>query len=77
MEINLTLLGEMITFALFIWFTMKFVWPPIIKAMAVREKKIADGLADADKAKRDLELAHIKSKEMMQDAKFKTTHIIY
>lgn len=76
MNINLTLLGEMITFAIFVWFTMKFVWPPITKAMAAREKKIADGLADAEKAKRQLELAQIKSKEMLQDAKLQAAHLV-
>ena len=50
MDLNLTLIGQMITFALFIWFTMKFVWPPILKAMKEREKKIADGIANAERA---------------------------
>ncbi|MCU0897469.1 MAG: F0F1 ATP synthase subunit B, partial [Burkholderiales bacterium] len=45
MNINATLLGQMLTFAVLVWFTMKFVWPPIMKALDERQKKIADGLA--------------------------------
>lgn len=76
MDINLTLVGEMITFAIFVWFTMKFIWPPVTKTMQSREKKIADGLANAEKAKRELELAQIKSQEMLQDAKIEASQII-
>jgi len=47
MNINLTLLAQALVFALLIWFTAKFVWPPILRAMDARRKKIADGLADA------------------------------
>ena len=54
MDLNLTLIGQMITFALFVWFTMKFVWPPITKAMEDRQQQIADGLAAAEQGKRDL-----------------------
>ena len=59
MNINLTLFGQMVTFAFFVWFCMKFVWPIIIEAMEERQKKIADGLDAADRALRDLELAQI------------------
>lgn len=76
MNLNATLLGQMITFAVFIWFTMKYVWPHITKAMDEREKKIADGLAAADKAQRDLELAKHKSVEILQEAKIKAGQII-
>ena len=55
MNINLTLFGEMITFAIFVWFTMRFVWPPLMKAMTERREKIAAGLAAAERSKRDLE----------------------
>ena len=50
MNINLTLFGQMVTFAFFVWFCMKFVWPVIIEAMEERQKKIADGLDAADRA---------------------------
>ncbi len=54
MNINLTLLGQAISFALFVFFCMKFVWPPLTAALAERQKRIADGLSAADKAQRDL-----------------------
>ena len=57
MEINATLLGQFITFAFFVWFTMKYIWPHIINAMQEREKRIADGLAAAERGKHELELA--------------------
>jgi len=75
-DINATLLGQMITFAVFVWFTMKYVWPPITKAMHDREKSIADGLAAADKGHRDLELARHKSTEIIQQAKVEAAKII-
>ena len=76
MDINATLFGQIITFAVFIWFTMKFVWPPLMRAMEERRKKIADGLADANKAKHDLELAQLKAKQELQTAKNDAAHII-
>ena len=54
MNINATLVLQAIVFAILVWFTMKFVWPPITKALDERAQKIADGLAAADKAKADL-----------------------
>lgn len=69
MNINLTLLGEMITFAIFVWFTMRFVWPPLMKAMEERRATIAAGLAAAEKGKRDLELAQHKVTEILTEAK--------
>lgn len=76
MDINFTLVGQFITFAVFVWFTMKYVWPPIIKAMREREKRIADGLAAADRGQRDLELAKHKSIELIQEAKLEASRII-
>lgn len=76
MNLNATLLGQMITFAVFVWFTMKFVWPPITKAMADREKKIADGLAAGERGQHDLELAKAKSMETLKQAKESAAHII-
>ncbi len=60
MNINLTLFGQTIAFAIFVWFTMKFVWPPITAAMQARQKKIAEGLDAAGRAQRDLQLAQEK-----------------
>lgn len=76
MNINLTLIGQIIAFAGFVWFCMKFVWPPIIAAMQEREKKIADGLAAADRAGHDLELAKEKAVERLKQAKDEAAGII-
>ena len=76
MNINLTLFGQMIAFVAFVWFCMKFVWPPILAAMAEREKKIADGLAAADRASHDLELAKEKAVERLKEAKEEAAGII-
>lgn len=76
MNLNLTLVGQFITFALFVWFTMKFVWPHIIEAMEQRQDKIADGLAAAERGKRDLELAQHKAADMLRDAKLKAAEIV-
>ena len=76
MDLNATLIGQMITFAVFVIFTMKYVWPPITKAMQDREKKIADGLAAGEKGEHDLHLAKNKSIEILQEAKTTATQII-
>ena len=76
MNINLTLIGQMIAFVCFVLFCMKFVWPPIVAAMAEREKKIADGLAAADRASHDLELAKEKAVERLKEAKEEAAGII-
>lgn len=69
MSINATLIGQMIWFALFIWITMKFIWPPLQKAMAERQQLIADGLAAGERGKHDLELAAKRSAEALREAK--------
>ena len=76
MNINVTLLGEMITFAVFIWFTMKYVWPPLMNVMEERRKKIADGLAAAEQGRNELELAEVKVKEQLLEAKAQAATII-
>jgi F-type H+-transporting ATPase subunit b len=70
-NINLTLIGQMIAFI-----CMKYVWPPIIAAMAEREQKIADGLAAADRASHDLELAQQKAVERLKEAKEEASSIV-
>ena len=69
MNINLTLIGQLIAFAIFVWFCMKFVWPPITNAMDARQKKIAEGLDAAGRAERDLKLAQEKATQMLRDTK--------
>lgn len=76
MNINATLLAQTIMFALFVWFCMKFVWTPIVAALEARRKQIADGLADAERAKHDLELAAKRSAEILREAKEKASEII-
>jgi len=75
-NINLTLFGQMVTFAFFVWFCMKFVWPAIINVMEERQKKIADGLDAADRAMRDLELAQNKATDQLKEAKQQAAGII-
>lgn len=76
MNLNLTLLGEFITFIIFIAFVMKWVWPPLMKAMEARRQKIADGLAAAEQGQKELELAHHKSREQIAEAKHQASIII-
>lgn len=76
MNINATLLGQMITFALFVLFTMKFVWPHITKALADRQGRIAEGLAAADRGKYELEQAREHSTQERKTAKEEATKII-
>ena len=76
MNINVTLIGQMITFAIFVGFTMKFVWPPLRNAMEERRHKIAEGLASADRAARELELAKRQSSEILREAREKSATIV-
>ena len=76
MNINLTLISQAITFAILIWFTVKFVWPPLLSAIESRQKTIADGLADAERAKHDLELAAKRSADILREAKEKAGEIV-
>lgn len=76
MNINLTLIGQMLAFVAFVVFCMKYVWPPILAAMQEREQKISDGLAAADKASHDLELAKEKAVERLKEAKEEASGII-
>lgn len=76
MEINATLIGQLITFTILVWFTMKYVWPPIVKAMNDREKKIAGGLEAAEHGKRELEMAERKALIIIREAKEEAARII-
>lgn len=69
MNINASLFAEIIAFSLFVWLTMKFVWPPIMAAMHQRQQKIADGLAAAEKGVRDLDMARDEAKQLLDQAK--------
>ena len=76
MNFNATLIGQSITFIFFVWFCMKFVWPPIMSALETRKKQIADGLAAADRGKHELELAAKKAGDNMRDAKAQAAEVI-
>jgi len=76
MNINLTLLAQAVSFAILIWFTAKFVWPPLFNAVEARQKTIADGLAAADRGKHELELSAKRATQELHGAREKATEII-
>lgn len=76
MNINLTLIGQSITFAVFVWFCMKYVWPPIMAALAERKKLIADGLAAGERGKHELELASKRAADVLREAKQQAAEVI-
>lgn len=76
MNINLTLFGQLISFAVFVWFTMKFVWPPITKAMDERKTKIADGLAAAERGQHEQELGEKRATQLIGEAKAQASEIV-
>lgn len=76
MNINLTLIGQMISFAVFIWFTMKFIWPPIIKALEERQQQIAEGLAQAERGQHAQDIAKKHALETLQKAKVQAAETV-
>ena len=76
MNMNLTLLGQAISFAIFVWFCLKYVWPPIIAALEARAAQIADGLASAEQGKYELENAEKRVKEILSDGKEKAQDLV-
>ncbi|WOH36452.1 F0F1 ATP synthase subunit B [Thalassotalea fonticola] len=76
MNINITLVGELIAFVVFVIFCMKFVWPPIMGAIEDRQKTIADGLAASERAAKDLELAQDNAKAQLKEAKAQAAEIV-
>ena len=76
MNINLTLIGQMIAFVGFVMFCMKFVWPPIMNALQERKKIIADGLAAAERGAHEKELADKRAAETLLEAKNQAQDII-
>ncbi len=76
MNINFTLIAQAIAFAVLIWFTVKFVWPPLLSAIETRQKEIADGLAAAQEGRSALEVAAKKSEATLNEAKQKASEII-
>jgi len=76
MNINLTLFGQMVSFAVFVWFTMKYIWPPIVAALEERKKRIAEGLAAAERGQNEQELAQKRATSSLQEAKAQASEIV-
>jgi F-type H+-transporting ATPase subunit b len=76
MSINITLIGQMITFALLVWFVMEYVWPILFNALEERKKKIADGLAAAEKGHEEMLLAEQKALGLLKTAKDQSSEIV-
>jgi F-type H+-transporting ATPase subunit b len=75
-DINLTLIGQTIAMIVFVWFCMKFIWPPILNAIEERQTQIADGLAAAEKGERRLEQARAEAEDIVADARKQATSIL-
>ncbi len=76
MDINATFIGQALAFAILIWFSYKFVWPPMMGAIEERQLKIAEGLEAADRSKKDLAQAEEKVNEVLREARTKANEII-
>ncbi|SFW29754.1 F0F1 ATP synthase subunit B [Nitrosovibrio sp. Nv17] len=76
MNINLTLLSQAVVFAVFIWFTARFVWPPLLRATENRQKTIAEGLAAGERGRHELELASQRSADVVREAKQRAVDIV-
>jgi len=76
MNINATLIGQTISFFLFVWFCKKFVWPPMVNAMQERQTQIADGLAAAEKGQQAQEVAEKEAAQLISDAKSQAADIV-
>jgi len=76
MNINLTLFAQAATFALFIWFTAKLVWPYLMRAIEDRQRNIAEGLAAAERGKQDLEQAAVRTSDMLREARQQAQEIL-
>ena len=76
MNINLTLIAVALAFAAFIWFTARFVWPPLMRAIETRQKNIADGLAAGEQGRQDLAQAESRVTALVNEAKARATEIV-
>lgn len=76
MSLNWTFIGQTITFLVFVWFCRKFIWPFIIAAMRERQEAIAEGLAAAERASKDLELAQDRATDQLAEAKVEAAQIV-
>ena len=76
MNINATLIGQAIVFLILIWFSVKFIWPPLLKAIEDRQKKIADGLAAAERGQKELHQASGEAEAIVGEAREKALRIV-
>ena len=76
MDINATLIGQVLGFLILVWFTWKFIWPPLLGAIEERQKKIADGLAAADRGQKDLEDAKATAGDIIREARDKAVQVV-
>jgi len=76
MNLNLTLIAQAITFTVFIWVTVKFIWPHMLRAIEARQKTIADGLAAAEEGKRSLEQSNKRADEEIRKARERATEVL-
>lgn len=76
MEINATLIGQAIVFLILIWFTVKFIWPPLTRAIEERQKKIAEGLSAAERGQKDLEDAKSRADAIIREARERANQIV-
>jgi len=76
MNINLTLFGQLISFVIFVWITMKFIWTPIMAALEERKKEMADGLAAAERGQHEQELAKNRARQVLHEGKEQAAEIL-
>ena len=76
MDINLTLFGQSFAMLVFVWFCMKYIWPPILNAIEERQQQIADGLAAAEQGEEKLDQARAEADEIVSDARKQATSIL-
>lgn len=76
MNINLTLVAQLLSFLVFVWFTMKYVWTPIMAALETRKQEIADGLAAAERGQHEQELAKGRARDVLYEAKQQASEIV-
>ena len=76
MDFNLTLIGQTVAMIVFVWFCMKYIWPPVMKAIAERRKEIADGIAAGEKGQKELADARHGSEAILADARQKAVQVV-
>src|SRR5262245_66527271 len=76
MNINFSLIAQAVAFALFIWFTARFVWPPLLAAIEARQKQIADGLAAGEQGRKSLEVSKQQADEEIKEARARAADVV-